>query len=188
MTKDARSATSPTYEPAGWAPGDVAEVRYMGGGFLRAFRPSRRGWQTNTDSWLPDAWVTEARRLEVVDPATTVTLRPDNPDDVQRVADLQFWTLGEAEAFLRSLLPLSAPPEPNGLGAVVKGTTADGSGATWVRAIRNGGPAVWALSIPDPAGRERWWLWSAMRVTAVLSHGVGCSCSGPGCPGGEQDA
>lgn len=57
----------------------------------------------------------------------------------------------------------------------------------WVRAIHDGGPAKWAISLPVPPNDvERWWLWSAMHITAVLSHGVGCTCGGPGCPGGED--
>lgn len=68
-----------------------------------------------------------ATKLKLVDPATTVTLRPDNPDDVKRLADALdslstagAWTASDAVAAMRSLLPPSGPPEPNGLGAVVE--------------------------------------------------------------------
>lgn len=136
-----------------------------------------------------------ATKLKLVDPATTVTLRPDNPDDVKRLADALdslstagAWTASDAVAAMRSLLPPSGPPEPNGLGAVVEGFAGrDGVKVEWVRAIHDGGPAKWAISLPVPPNDvERWWLWSAMHITAVLSHGVGCTCGGPGCPGGED--
>lgn len=133
-------------------------------------------------NWLGENYVRQQESIDLAE-ALRLTQEYVGPETLPAVAG---WSWFDAlSKYHPDLLPVVTPPEPNGLGAVVKGTTADGSGATWVRAIRNGGPAVWALSIPDTAGRERWWLWSAMRVTEVVSHGVGCTCGGPGCPGGD---
>jgi len=178
-----------TYEPADWRPqtGERAVILTPFAGERQAMRVGSGGWVDTDNLMWSGPGVTHARKLEVVDPASVVVLDPDDPNDVQRFREAAYTYskdgLVTADSALRSLLPAATPPEPNGLGAVVTGTTADASTATWVRAIKDGGPAKWALSIPDPAGRERWWLWSAMHVTGVLSHGVGCSCGAPDCNG-----
>ena len=119
-------------------------------------------------------------RFAVVDPASVVTLDPNKPDDVQRLHQAFGWShnsaLPRVEDALRSLLPTPPVPEPNGLGAVVAARhehiAGHGifDGQAWC--FRYGGGAHHAL----PPG--------SLDIVTVEQHGVGCSCGGPGCPGG----
>lgn len=189
-----------TYEPADWRPqpGDVAEVTEADGDGpeLRCFL--KDGW------WMPLngyglQWnrIKRARRLQVVDPASVVVLDPDNPDDVKRLWQASInceqgnWPYAEA---LRSLLlPSPTPPEPNGLGAVVECINGNfyelHRGKWWHTRIswssrassaRRSWPAFTASS---PAHRKPPSNLVGLSVVRVLSHGVGCTCGAPDCPG-----
>lgn len=166
-----------TYEPADWRPepGDVVEATNQHGTFRcrvssagLTLKLSNNGYVTNPS---------HVRRLLVVDPASVVVLDPDNPDDVERLAEaikanpIGAWP-SVAEAALRSLLPVVTPPEPNGLGAVVEDARF--------------GPIV--------RTQDGWWIdrshsrieFLTDQAEEVLSHGVGCSCGAPDCNGGGQ--
>ena len=170
--------TSPTYEPADWC-----QPQYGSCALLSGHEGPHHGYPQNI---LTAAEQLLAQGSLSVDPATTVTLRPDNPDDVKRLADALdslstagAWTASDAVAAMRSLLPPSAPPEPNGLGAVVE-VRSD------IRECRVKCVRTHATKQPwsgDGVARE----WSQLPAVTVLTHGYLCSCSGPGCPGGEQD-
>ena len=113
--------------------------------------------------------------------ASVVTLDPNNPDDVQRFVEAghRAWRGGMSGGdALRSLLPTPPLPEPNGLGAVV-----DESPGKADRLIRDGqsNERPWCV-----VGRDDRWRWEELELPTVLSHGVGCTCGGPGCPGGES--
>ena len=174
--------TGPTYEPADWTPGDVARITVLHTTVV-AYLTANRSWRRldHDESWHESA-VQHGVRLIPVDPATTVTLRPDNPDDVKRLADALdslstagAWTASDAVAAMRSLLPPSAPPEPNGLGADVVDALGE-----WVRVDYSNRP--WR-SVADGSTQS----WDDMRGQYVVAHGHRCTCSGPGCSGGEQD-
>ena len=168
--------TGPTYEPADWC-----QPQYGSCALLFGHEGPHHGYPQNI---LTAAEQLLAQGSLSVDPATTVTLRPDNPDDVKRLADALdslstagAWTASDAVAAMRSLLPPSAPPEPNGLGAVV-----EWPGSRWIRAyLKHDLP--WLNGSVTPS-RARW---DEFDSVVILTHGWGCSCSGPGCPGGEQD-
>ena len=176
--------SGPTYEPADWTPkpGDIARITVLNT-TVTAYLSGRYRWRrlgNDNESWH-ESEVQRGARLEVVDPATTVTLRPDNPDDVKRLhdalkSDFYYGTPDIMAAALRSLLPPSAPPEPNGLGADVVDALGE-----WVRVDYSNRP--WR-SVADGSTQS----WDDMRGQYVVAHGHRCTCSGPGCPGGEQDA
>ena len=166
--------TGPTYEPADWC-----QPQYGSCALLSGHEGPHHGYPQNI---LTAAEQLLAQGSLSVDPATTVTLRPDNPDDVKRLADALdslstagAWTASDAVAAMRSLLPPSAPPEPNGLGADVVDALGE-----WVRVDYSNRP--WR-SVADGSTQS----WDDMRGQYVVAHGHRCTCSGPGCPGGEQD-
>lgn len=168
-----------TYEPADWRPepGEVAEVVWDGETARRVLTDTGAWW--SRDGWIPNSAVEHVRRLQVVDPASTVVLDPDNPDDVQRLAvalakhdESKSAYSVTADLVLRSLLPSPTPPEPNGLGAVVEDARY--------------GPIV--------RTHEGHWLdrshsrveYLPQQVEEITQHGVGCTCGAPDCDGGDQ--
>lgn len=174
-----------TYEPADWRPepGDVAAIRYNTGVEQGATEAAILGdprgdgelWWTCDQFRVLPRYVFHARRLQVVDPASTVVLDPDNPDDVQRVNEARSKHV-TTSAMLRSLLPAVTPPEPNGLGAVV--LPADSS---QILQLQEGG---WHIVMP--VGGDVPTTYKADARDRVLSHGVGCSCGAPDCNGGAS--
>lgn len=167
-----------TYEPADWRPepGDLAEVTWEGETARRVLTDTGAWW--SRDGWIPNSAVEHVRRLLVVDPASTVVLNPDDPNDVQRIAENRQWTHWQAEQWIRSLLLPSTPPEPNGLGAVVEASHSEIAGygvfdgESWC--FRYGAGADHSL----PPG--------SLDIVTVVQHGVGCSCGAPDCPGGAS--
>lgn len=113
--------------------------------------------------------------------ASTVVLDPDDAGDIGALTRAMVDAVGHsltfavAENVLRSLLP---SPEPNGRGAVVL-RWSDG-----VLLRRRGGG--WQIIDKELGSDTAWtnYMWSASDV--VISHGHGCSCGAPDCPGGDQ--
>lgn len=118
-----------------------------------------------------------------VDATRKVVLDPDNPDDVERfrLAAQSFYNDGhddDGQTALRSLLPSSPIPEPNGLGSVAECAYRESGG----HAIYDGRAWTFRAGALVVYGR----YWGELDVSTVVAHGVGCTCSGPGCPGGES--
>ena len=172
------------YEPADWRPepGDVVEATNQYGTF--ACRLSSDGLTLKLTNNAHVENPTHIRRLQVVDPASTVVLDPNDAGDVERLAavlskmDLgaPSWTRGQARVALDLLLPAVTPPEPNGLGAVV-----------WCifreercRGIYDG--SSWTIT--RPGSTDYGVPGFDIAVETVDHHGVGCSCGASDCPGG----
>lgn len=124
------------------------------------------------------------REYLVVDPASVVTLDPNDAGDLGALTRAMVDAVGHsltfavAEQVLRSLLPTPPLPEPNGLGAVV-----EWDGDVFVRAEKNPALAPWLRVVEKRDGSLGWRFWSDMPGAVVKGHGVGCTCGGPGCPG-----
>lgn len=127
-----------TYEPADWYPktGELALVTHQGGETdtrFAAIGSHGSYWRSHIGAWAwPFSEVTNARRLQVVDPASVVTLDPNNPDDLEALAGPFKVHTSTVADVLRCLLPTPPLPEPNGLGARV----IDGDGLLDARQAR----------------------------------------------------
>lgn len=117
-------------------------------------------------------------RYRLVDPASTVVLDPELAGDIGAVTRAMVDAVGHsltfavAETVLRSLLPVTTPPEPNGLGAVV--------GCKYLGLLLLGHDGRWRTCDGDAV------TYVNADVMEVYTHGKGCSCGAPDCNGGDQ--
>lgn len=173
--------SEPIYVPADWlpGPGDLAYVTHTDG------REELRGNSDLSGKWWyslagdSNAWresdVTLVVRAQVTDPRTHVVIDPNSPE-TSAVWGHAAANLSSFRDYLRSMLvtvPEPPLPEPNGLGAVVENKV---SANLFVRTV---GTRPWC-DHRYGVGYE----WSGLGDVRVLSHGHGCTCGGPGCPGG----
>ncbi len=165
---------------SGYEPGAVAVATVRGVKDVRVMRGAgifQNHWYSNTPvtgslTSFSDAEVTDVRPLVVLD--------PDNREDavsLARVLDAEFARRGWANdgtpapdvidavhAALRTAARPPEPPEPTGLGAVVK----DRSGDRWVwLSAGQPGPFWWRVGTPSKQA-----FWREIDAIEVLSEGV----------------
>jgi len=154
---------------AQWKPGDVAMFTLDGRDVLMMRGRDGRwtGYATEHDYWInrPFDGKHAQRPVIVIDPEdrdamVQAAVWAVIPKDVER---LHAYRAEQMQVALRSLLAPPKPPEPQGLGAVVR----DADGHIWVRI----GDGDWWRR-PYDGARHRNALWQDIDAPEVLSEGV----------------
>lgn len=118
----------------------------------------------------PFGHYTDLRPLWAADPES---------DDYRALAEAYMSVEGDVYEGMRAAIRALASPslslvEPNGLGAVVD--------CKYIGHMVRGVDGLWRGGFDGDDVIE----WSPVAVIGIRSHGVGCTCGGPDCPGGAS--